>query len=40
MKGGFIYRRHDEVRNIFAEMLQQVLNDVAVEPPLMLIAGE
>ena len=22
MKGGFIHRRHDEIRNIFAEMLQ------------------
>ena len=32
MEGGFIHRRHDEVRNIFAEMLQQVCNDVAVEP--------
>ena len=40
MKGGFIHRRHDEIRNIFAEMLQQVCNDVAVESPLMPLTGE
>ena len=40
MKGGFIHCRHDEIRNIFAEMLQQVCNDVAVEPPLMPLTGE
>ena len=37
--GGFISDRHDEVRNITAQMLQEVCRDVRVEPPLIRTNG-
>ena len=33
-RGGFIIQRHSEVRDLEAEMLMMVCNDVGVEPVL------
>ena len=40
MKGGFVHRRHDEVRDLFASLLQDVCHDVEVEPHLQTLTGE
>ena len=40
MKGGFVHRRHDEVRDLFASLLQDVCHDVEIEPPLQALPGE
>ena len=37
--GGFICSRHDEVRDITAQMLREVCQDVSVEPPLIQTNG-
>ena len=37
--GGFVCMRHDEVRDITAQMLGEVCHDVRVEPPLLPTAG-
>ena len=37
--GGFICDRHDEVRDITAQMLREVCHDVRVEPPLIQTNG-
>ena len=37
--GGFICNRHDEVRDITAQMLREVCHDVRVEPPLLPANG-
>ena len=34
MKGGFVHRRHDDVRDLFATLLKDVCHDVEVEPHL------
>ncbi len=34
LKGGFVHRRHDGLRDIFANLLEEVAYDVRVEPPL------
>ena len=39
-RGGFIIQRHNERRDIEAEMLNMVCNDVQVEPVLQEITGE
>ena len=39
-KGGFIHARHNEVRDITANLLSEVCNDVAVEPILQPLTGE
>ena len=39
-RGGFIIQRHNELRDIEAEMLNMVCNDVQVEPVLQEITGE
>ena len=39
-RGGFIIQRHDEVRDLEAEMLNMVCYDVEVEPVLQEITGE
>ena len=39
-KGGFVCMRHDEVRDITAQMLKEVCHDVAVEPQLLPLQGE
>ena len=38
--GGFIIQRHNELRDLEAEMLKMVCNDVEVEPVLREITGE
>ena len=40
MKGGFIYRRHDDVRDMLANLLKDVCHDVQVEPHLQSLTGE
>ena len=40
LKGVFIHRRHDELRDIFAKLLEDVAYDVRVEPPLTPLTGE
>ena len=32
--------RHSELRNIEAELLNEVCNDVTIEPPLLPLTGE
>ena len=39
-KGGFIYQRHNTLRDTIAQMLNQVTHDVAIEPMLEPITGE
>ena len=40
MKGGFVHRRHDDVRDLFATLLKDVCHDVEVEPHLDTLTGE
>ncbi|XP_037781007.1 uncharacterized protein LOC119577475 [Penaeus monodon] len=37
--GGFVCMRHDEVRDVTAEMLSEVSRDIRVEPPLIPTGG-
>ena len=39
-RGGFIIQRHKELRELEAEMLRMVCNDVEVEPVLQELIGE
>ena len=39
-KGGFIYQRHNELRDTLANMVQEVCKDVKVEPDLEPITAE
>ena len=39
-RGGFIVQRYNELRDLEAEMLSMVCNDVEIEPVLQGIAGE
>ena len=39
-KGGFVCRRHDEVRDITVQMLREVCRDVSTEPELIPLTGE
>ena len=39
-RGGFIVQRHNELRDLEAEMLKMVCNDVQIEPVLQEINGE
>ena len=39
-KGGFVVQRHNELRDITADLLSQVCKDVAVEPLLETLTGE
>ena len=39
-KGGFPILRHNEIRNITADLLKEVCHDVAVEPLLRPLDGE
>ena len=39
-KGGFVTLRHNELRDNIAEMLQEVTNDVRIEPTLQPLTGE
>ena len=38
--GGFVHMRHNEIRDITAKLLEEVCNDVRIEPPLQPIRGE
>ena len=40
MKGWFVHRRHDDVRDLFASLLKDVCHDVEVEPHLQPLTGE
>ena len=40
LTGGFIHKRHDGVRDILAQFLDQVSYDVSIEPPLQPLSGE
>ena len=40
MKGGFIHRSHDDVRDLFATLLKDVCHDVEVELHLETLTGE
>ena len=40
LKGGFIPRRHDEIRDLLAAVLKEVSYDVSSEPALVLLTGE
>ena len=39
-KGGFVCIRHDEVRDLTAQMLKEVCHDVTIEPVLLPLDGE
>ena len=39
-RGGFVVIRHNEVRDLTAELLAEVCNDVATEPSLTPLSGE
>ena len=39
-RGGFTSIRHNELRNLTADMLQHVCHDVQIEPPLEPLTGE
>ena len=39
-KGGFVTMRHNELRDLTANMLTEVCKDVAIEPSLLEINGE
>ena len=39
-KGGFVTMRHNDVRDLTANILKAVLNDVEVEPQLLPLTGE
>ena len=39
MKGGFIYKRRDDVRDPLANLLKEVCHDVQVEPYLQTLMG-
>ena len=39
-RGGFITQRHNELRDLEADMLSMVCNDVEIEPVLQELTGE
>ena len=39
-RGGFIIQRHNELRDLEADLLDLVCNDVEIEPVLQEITGE
>ena len=40
LKGGFIHRRHDELKDILAKLLDEVAYDVSIKPQLSPLSGE
>ena len=40
LKGGFIHRRHDEIRDLLAATIDEVAHDVSTEPALTPLSGE
>ena len=39
-RGGLVIQRHNEIRDLEAELLDMVFYDVAIEPSLEPLAGE
>ena len=39
-KGGFLFQRHDDVKDTIAKLLDKTCIDVEVEPPLTPLTGE
>ena len=39
-KGGFVHRRHDDVRDLFASLIMDVYPDFEVEPHVQTLTGE
>ena len=39
-KGGYVILRHNSLRDLFAEILEEVCSDVQIEPPLLPLTGE
>ena len=39
-KGGFVTSRHNHLRNITANLIDEVCHDVRVQPPLQVLTGE
>ena len=39
-KGGFTILRHNEIRDLTANVLSEVCHDVCIEPVLQLLTGE
>jgi hypothetical protein len=39
-RGGYIHRRHNRLRDMFAELIDQVADEVQIEPPLEPLTGE
>ncbi|XP_066911589.1 uncharacterized protein [Clytia hemisphaerica] len=39
-KGGFVYQRHNELRDTIANIVSTIKKDVMIEPPLEAITGE
>ena len=40
INGGFVHKRHDRIRDMFAKLLNEIAYDVRVEPPLEPLSGE
>ena len=40
MTGGYIHRRHDRLRDLFAQLIDDVAHEVRIEPPLQPLSGE
>ena len=40
MKGGYVHRRHDRIRDLFARAMDDVFKGVRIEPPLQPLTGE
>ena len=39
-KGGYVILRHNSLRDLFAEIFEEVCSDVQIEPPLLPLTGE
>ena len=39
-RGGFVIQRHNEIRDLEAELLEMVCSDVQIEPSLQPVTGE
>jgi hypothetical protein len=40
LKGGLIHKRHDELRDLWASLCQEVHRDIEIEPQLLQLTGE
>ena len=40
MKGGYIHQRHDEVRDLFGKLAEEISKNVEIEPHLIPLSGE